>query len=52
MKLQVTKGGPRAINPDDFLETAIQDGLSKDKSGIDTARESRILEISSLAVSY
>jgi hypothetical protein len=52
MELQVTKGGPRAINPDDFIETATQNGLSKDKSDIDAARESRILKIRSLAASY
>nr|CAG8993140.1 Unknown function [Thelonectria discophora] len=29
------KGGPRGIDPGKLIETAIQDGLSEDKSGID-----------------
>jgi hypothetical protein len=30
------KGSPRAIDPDDLIKAAIQDGLSKDKSDIDS----------------
>ena len=34
MNPQPTKGGPR--DPDDLIKAAIQDGLSEDKSGIDS----------------
>jgi len=42
MKLQLPKGGPKAADPDDLIEAAIQ-GLCEDKSDIDGKPVYRVL---------
>jgi hypothetical protein len=36
MKFQAAKAGPKAADPDDLIEAAIQDGRSEGKSDIDS----------------